>query len=104
MSYFYADAVQRQIDQIQDPEEKSRRQAEYEDLSVFRDILPFIPLNVKQYVYYMLGGKGELDENDLTDAELNVLYDIANKKLNDPNFSETAILIKLLKIMKQVMM
>src|SRR5210317_925415 len=87
MSYVYADAVQRQIDQIQDPEEKSRRQAEYDDLSVFRDILPFIPLNVKQYVYYMLGGKGELDENDLTDAELNVLYDIANKKLNDPNFS-----------------
>tara|TARA_R110000824_G_scaffold14902_1_gene63065 strand:+ start:2161 stop:4149 length:1989 start_codon:yes stop_codon:yes gene_type:complete len=87
MSNFYADEVQRQIDQIQDPEERSRRQAEYNDLSVFRDILPFIPLNVKQYVYYMLGGKGELDENDLTDAELNVLYDIANKKLNDPNFS-----------------
>jgi hypothetical protein len=87
MSNFYADEVQRQIDQIQDPEERSRRQAEYDDLSVFRDILPFIPLNVKQYAYYMMGGKGELDENDLTDAELNVLYDIARQKLNDPNFS-----------------
>ena len=87
MSNFYADEVQRQIDQIQDPEERSRKQDEYEDLSVFRDILPFIPLNVKQYAYYMMGGKGELNENDLTDAELNVLYNIANKKLNDPNFS-----------------
>ena len=87
MSNFYAEEIQRQIDQIKDSEERSRKQAEYEDLSVFRDILPFIPINVKQYAYYMMGGKGELDENDLTDAELNVLYDIANKKLNDPNFS-----------------
>jgi len=87
MSNFYAEEIQRQIDQIKDPEERSRKQAEYEDLSVFRDILPFIPINVKQYAYYMMGGKGELNENDLTDAELNVLYNIANKKLNDPNFS-----------------
>ena len=87
MSNFYAEEIQRQIDQIKDPEERSRKQSEYEDLSVFRDILPFIPINVKQYAYYMMGGKGELNENDLTDAELNVLYNIANKKLKDPNFS-----------------
>jgi hypothetical protein len=52
---------------------------EYKDFSVFRDILPFIPINVKQYAYHMAGGKGDVDINDLTKKEQEAYYRYAQE-------------------------
>jgi hypothetical protein len=59
---------------IKDPEARDRKFAEYADFSVFKDILPFIPINVKQYAYHMAGGKGDVDINDLTKKEQEAYY------------------------------
>jgi hypothetical protein len=64
---------------IKDPEARDRKFAEYADFSVFRDILPFIPINVKQYAYHMAGGKGDVDINDLTKKEQEAYYRYAQE-------------------------
>ena len=68
-----------EIYSIEDPETRDRALDEYRDFSVFRDVLPFIPINVKQYAYHMAGGKGDIDINDLTDKELKTYYRIAQE-------------------------
>jgi hypothetical protein len=52
---------------------------EYTDFSVFRDVLPFIPINVKQHAYHMAGGKGDVDINDLTKKEQEAYYRYAQE-------------------------
>jgi hypothetical protein len=52
---------------------------EYKDFSVFRDVLPFIPINVKQHAYHMAGGKGDVDINDLTKKEQEAYYRYAQE-------------------------
>ena len=64
---------------IKDPEARDRKFAEYADFSVFKDILPFIPINVKQYAYHMAGGKGDVDINDLTKKEQEAYYRYAQE-------------------------
>jgi hypothetical protein len=64
---------------IKDPEARDRKFAEYADFSVFRDILPFIPINVKQHAYHMAGGKGDVDINDLTKKEQEAYYRYAQE-------------------------
>jgi hypothetical protein len=64
---------------IKDPEARDRKFAEYADFSVFKDILPFIPINVKQYAYHMAGGKGDVNINDLTKKEQEAYYRYAQE-------------------------
>jgi len=70
----YHDPQLYEIYSIEDPETRQRALDEYKDFSVFRDVLPFIPINVKQYAYHMMGGKGKVDINDYTDKELKTYY------------------------------
>ena len=71
-----ADAVQQEYDRIAEIEDEQRRAyelGEFEDFSVFRDLLPFLPANMKQYMYDLMGGDKPLTVNDLTDQELELL-------------------------------
>jgi hypothetical protein len=75
----YNDPHLYEIYSIEDPETRQRALDEYKDFSVFRDILPFIPINVKQYAYHMAGGKGDVDINDLTKKEQEAYYRYAQE-------------------------
>jgi hypothetical protein len=75
----YHDPQLYEIYSIEDPETRQRALDEYKDFSVFRDILPFIPINVKQYAYHMAGGKGDVDINDLTKKEQEAYYRYAQE-------------------------
>jgi hypothetical protein len=75
----YHDPQLYEIYSIEDPETKQRALDEYKDFSVFRDVLPFIPINVKQYAYHMAGGKGDVDINDLTKKEQEAYYRYAQE-------------------------
>ena len=71
-----ADAVQQEYDRIAEIEDEQRRAyelGEFEDFSVFRDLLPFLPVNLKQYAYDLMGGDKPFSVNDLTDQELELL-------------------------------
>jgi hypothetical protein len=75
----YHDPQLYEIYSIEDPETRQRALDEYKDFSVFRDVLPFIPINVKQYAYHMAGGKGDVDINDLTKKEQEAYYRYAQE-------------------------
>jgi hypothetical protein len=69
-------AVQQEYDRIAEIEDEQRRAYElgqFEDFSVFRDLLPFLPANLKQYAYDLMGGDKPFSVNDLTDQELELL-------------------------------
>ncbi len=70
------DAVEQEYDRIAEIEDEQRRAyelGEFEDFSVFRDLLPFLPANMKQYMYDLMGGDKPFTVNDLTDQELELL-------------------------------
>jgi hypothetical protein len=75
----YNDPHLYEIYSIEDPETRQRALDEYKDFSVFRDVLPFIPINVKQHAYHMAGGKGDVDINDLTKKEQEAYYRYAQE-------------------------
>jgi hypothetical protein len=75
----YHDPQLYEIYSIEDPETRQRALDEYKDFSVFRDVLPFIPINVKQHAYHMAGGKGDVDINDLTKKEQEAYYRYAQE-------------------------
>ena len=75
----YHDPQLYEIYSIEDPETRDRALDEYKDFSFFRDVLPFIPINVKQYAYHMAGGKGNVDINDLTKKEQEAYYRYAQE-------------------------
>ena len=83
----YHDPQLYEIYSMEDTETRQRALDEYQDFSVFKDVLPMIPVNVKQYAYHMMGGKGALDVNDLTEKELKVLYQIAQEKIDSGGLS-----------------
>ena len=72
-------AVQQEYDRIAEIEDEQRRAYElgqFEDFSVFRDLLPFLPVNLKQYAYDLMGGDKPLSVYDLTDKEIETLREI----------------------------
>jgi len=61
---------------IEDPNRRAYELKRFEDFSVYREMIPFLPANVKQFVYDILGGKKSFDINDLTDKEVTLVQEL----------------------------
>jgi len=61
---------------IEDPNRRAYELKRLDDYSVFRNVLPFLPANLKQFVYDILGGEKSFDINDLTDKEVTLLQEL----------------------------
>ena len=61
---------------IEDPQRRAYELKRLDDYSVFRNMLPFLPANLKQFVYDLLGGQKTFDINDLTDKEVALLQEV----------------------------
>ena len=78
------DAIEKKLAAIQDPEEQARARARHNDFSWYTNTpLALIPINVKQFAYTMMGGRGDLSENDLTQRELDELTRISDQVMAD---------------------
>ena len=72
--------IEKELAAIEDPQEREMARARYEDFSWYTDTpLALIPINIKQYAYTMMGGRGDVSENDMTQAELDELNRISEK-------------------------
>ena len=61
---------------IEDPNRRAYELKRLDDYSVYRNVLPFLPANLKQFVYDLLGGEKTFDINDLTDKEVAILQEV----------------------------
>tara|TARA_R110002110_G_scaffold6909_1_gene34403 strand:+ start:216 stop:1049 length:834 start_codon:yes stop_codon:yes gene_type:complete len=65
---FPADAlIQQTLEELQDDPRELRR---YKDFSLYADLLPFLPTNIKAYIQSQLGIDRDFSELDLTNKEI----------------------------------
>ena len=63
-----------------------RKDYDSKEFSVFRDVLGFVPLNIKQLFYDVAGGEDTITEADLNKRELAALKDVV-KRVSNPKSS-----------------
>ena len=74
MAAYMVDAlIDEQVQKLQDDPRELRR---YKDFSLYADLLPFIPTNIKAFVQSQLGIDRDFTELDLTNKEAEKLNDV----------------------------
>jgi len=65
--YLVDPLIQQKIEELQDDPRELRR---YKDFSLYADLLPFLPTNIKAYIQSQIGIDRDLSELDFTDKEI----------------------------------